>query len=372
MTNIKLPSTLREILLKAFSCCERLSSIDLPLGLTVIGMNAFENTSLRRLQCPATVEIIGRAAFTLCNHLKSIILPPRLEVIESEVFDGCDNLEEIEMPRTVRTIGNDAFAFCSALKKLDLSHCTQCLTFGDGAFFSCSGLSWIILPPNLEGLIQRRTFEDCSALTHIRVSPNVTSIGVSERCTSLLSLELPEGLETIKLFPFDEQFEAWEDVRDWSSLVNLYLPPSQNVSERLLNEPIPGDLQLAKVAQNWGDLVGILQHRFDRLPLHRVCYFHSYHHVEDTIKRINDILRDNPGAMVQTEMLSLLELKLWKMKLDENPMEEKFDKAQQEDSRQSCRVGCGISIVVEHVVLFLGKPASSSYSSNEEDEPAYR
>ncbi|CAJ1958938.1 unnamed protein product [Cylindrotheca closterium] len=50
------------------------------------------------------------------------------------------------------------------------------------------------------------------------------------------------------------------------------------------------------------------------------------------------------------EMLSLLKLKLWKKKLDEN-----LGKVKQDSSRQSCRVGCGISIVVQHVLPFLGE-----------------
>ncbi|CAJ1944317.1 unnamed protein product [Cylindrotheca closterium] len=59
--------------------------------------------------------------------------------------------------------------------------------------------------------------------------------------------------------------------------------------------------------------------------------------------------------LVQLEFLEmLLELKLWKIKLDENPMEENREKVKENAFRHSCRVSCGISIVVEHVIPFLG------------------
>ncbi|CAJ1964371.1 unnamed protein product [Cylindrotheca closterium] len=177
-------------------------------------------------------------------------------VIESELFFMCEDLEAIEIPKTVKIIERDAFSYCSALKEIYLSYCTQCLTIGHGAFESYSELSQIILPPNLEGMIKEGTLSECWALTHIRVSPNITSIGCRDEsnpfdhCDSMLSLELPEGLESIDLATFGDDFEDWGVIARWQSLVNLYLPSSSTVSERLLNEPIPEDWQLAKAAQS--------------------------------------------------------------------------------------------------------------------------
>lgn len=55
------------------------------------------------------------------------------------------------------------------------------------------------------------------------------------------------------------------------------------------------------------------------------------------------------------EVLSLLELKLWRIKLDEYPMDENGEMVHESVSRQICRVGCGISIVIEHMLPFLSK-----------------
>ena len=46
------------------------------------------------------------------------------------------------------------------------------------------------------------------------------------------------------------------------------------------------------------------------------------------------------------EVLSLLEMSIWKMKMEE-------EKATRGDARESCRISCGSNIVLEHVVPFL-------------------
>ncbi|CAJ1954807.1 unnamed protein product [Cylindrotheca closterium] len=305
LTKVKLPSTLRAILGGAFSDCFGLTSIDLPLRLHVIGECAFGFANLRHLKIPATVETIGDGAFRECRLLESIILPPRLEVIASNLFHGCSNLKDIEIPRTVKLIQAWAFAYCSALKKLDLFRCTQCLAIGSFAFRSCSALSWITLPPNLKGDFPG--IHGCSELRHLRVPPHVTSIGKGTfnpllGCTSFMSLEFPEGLESIGLRGCDDGFETGVSMTACQSLVNMYLPPLQQVPNEVFDdEVIPEGFQLAKVATNWRDLVTKLKQRFNDRPLHRVCYFHSYHLIEDTIQRIKDILIDNPSACVQTD-----------------------------------------------------------------------
>ncbi|KAL3942398.1 MAG: hypothetical protein SGBAC_003392 [Bacillariaceae sp.] len=452
------------------------------MGLKTIGKAAFCNTALRRLEVPATVETIGCAAFVGCEQLESLVLPPTLEVIEFELCCRCKKLKEIEIPTTVKKIGNSAFEECFALQKLDLIHCTQCLTIGSHAFQSCRELSWITLPPNLEGPIQKGTFKSCSSLTHIRVPPNVTYFGDRQEfspfvgCTSLLSLELPEGLEYAKLVVFDDDADEYglvefnEDVLRCPSLVNLYLPEFLGVSNSYWDAAMPQGSQLSKVAGKWGNLVSMLMSRFDGCPLNKICYFHSYHPMEDTIHQVKrllladkqntvmqvdyfgmtpshilalaqtprlelfqelvtsvdvamkakdrfgstplDYLRKNvsEGGLQTTrwlmhkvvgekgaylglgrwkqellvleerviladcmstmshevqslldrlarlellEGLSLMEMVLWRMKLVEDQLYQEIQRQQASSDRESCRVHCGISIVVENVLPFL-------------------
>jgi len=287
-----------------------------------------------------------------------------------------------------------------------------------------------------------------------------------------VSLEVPEGVESIN-FVRDERSGS---ITDCSSLVNLYMSPLQEVEDFNRNYcgPFPEDFQLAKVATDWRDLLAKIQHRFDGLPLHKVCYFHSYHPVEDTSEKIRNFLKLNPNAvnLVDTfgmtplhilslaqkpvvelvqelptftkmalsskdlfgsspldylcknpfregmhatrwmirkilegrlpflgldqwkqellgaeervrsaadasvmsdgveslldklarleflEILSLVEMILWRIRLDEIMMVEGDDEKPRSD-RESCRVQCGISIVVGNVSPFLGKNVST-------------
>jgi len=308
LAKVKLPSTLREILGRAFYVCKSLCSIDLPVGLQVVGDHAFSITGLRQLEAPGTVERIEEGAFGCCKQLESIVLPPRLAMIADGLFWCCEQLTEIDVPTAVKRIGSYAFRGCATLHSLDLSHCIHCVAIGSEAFQSCEQLSFIYLPPNLES-IEKKAFFDCPMLTHFRIPPNVTFVGNElggfnqfASCASLVSLEVPEGLESIDLVP-----HGWcVGIADCSSLVNLYMPPLQKAEDSDDSGPFPEGFQLAKVAQDWGDLVKKLQHRFDGLPLHKICYFHSYHPMENTIQRIRENLIDNPSALSQTDAFGMI------------------------------------------------------------------
>jgi len=65
-------------------------------------------------------------------------------------------------------------------------------------------------------------------------------------------------------------------------------------------------------------------------------------------------LFDKLARLEFLEVLSLVEMVLWRIKLDENMMVEADDEKPRTD-RESCRVQCGISIVIGNVLPFLGK-----------------
>lgn len=260
----------------------------------------------------------------------------RLEAIEDDLFKGCIYLTDIDIPITVKRIGCSAFEDCWSLSRLDLSHCTQCLSIGKEAFRRCRDLKFIHLPPSLEGSIESETFGDCSSLTHIRVPPNVAFFGFSppsfcsrtpynpvHGCTSLVSLELPETLTSFELLPTVDDIEDFRKcIPKCPSLVNLYLPPSQKVDPRCANESIPEDCGPGKAAYSLEDLILKLQNRFHDLPLHRICYFHSYHSVEDTICNIRDLVKANPGSVTDVDAFGMTPLHI--LALTQRPKVEIF------------------------------------------------
>ena len=59
------------------------------------------------------------------------------------------------------------------------------------------------------------------------------------------------------------------------------------------------------------------------------------------------------------EATSILELALWKMKINDNSLEENTIRSQEKfktdesDIRQQCRVKCGADVIIQHVLLFI-------------------
>jgi hypothetical protein len=158
---------------------------------------------------------------------------------------------------------------------------------GDHGFACCKQLTSVHLLGNLH-TIEKGTFLACDSLTHVRIPSNVTRIerGAFANCTRLMSLELPEGLETIHV---DVEFDP-DDPEENSSIYccksfeNLVIPSEQRFQQLDDDgDEIMQGLKLRHVASNFTDLVSKLQLRFDDLPVHRLCYYQSYHLLTETM-----------------------------------------------------------------------------------------
>lgn len=73
------------------------------------------NQSIRSIELPDTIRIVGLGAFAMCSGLKTVTLPPNLKVIRSGAFGLCTSLVTIEIPPLVSRIESEAFASCSSI-----------------------------------------------------------------------------------------------------------------------------------------------------------------------------------------------------------------------------------------------------------------
>ena len=80
----------------------------------------------------------------MCERLESITMGSGITVIETNTFYGCRSLKAIQLPDTVAKIENYAFMGCSSLAKLTIPASTS--SIGTGAFQDCSGLREISIP----------------------------------------------------------------------------------------------------------------------------------------------------------------------------------------------------------------------------------
>lgn len=75
-------------------------------------------SKLSRVEIPESVTVIGENAFLGCEHLEEVILPKGCLSIEDDAFCGCWNLQKINLDN-VKTIGSRAFSSCG-LRKVEL------------------------------------------------------------------------------------------------------------------------------------------------------------------------------------------------------------------------------------------------------------
>lgn len=301
LMDVKVPFSVIEIADRAFSRCERLATIELPTGLKSIGMEALSRTALKHFRFPPTVETIGPGALSNCRELESVILPPKLDIVPKEAFKNCKKLKDVSIPKSVSSVGDSAFADCG-LTHLDLSQCIL-TSVGRFAVARCAQLKSVLLPMTGLKRIEARTFDTCSSITHLWIPPTVEYIdnGAFADCISLLSIEVPERLKQVR---FVGRCPSMGELCGYKSLVNLCLPPS-NTTEAFEDYYFMDDMKLGVAVDGYRDLLRKLKVRFSSSPLHRACYFQSYHALQDNMERIQNIMKADPAACDQVDFVGM-------------------------------------------------------------------
>ncbi|MBR5395071.1 MAG: leucine-rich repeat domain-containing protein [Bacteroidaceae bacterium] len=110
-----------------------LKKVQLNEGLISIGNYAFgANYSLKEVNWPSTVQIIGARAFEACP-LSEIVLPKNLKILDSNAFYSNAKLNSVEFPEGIESIGSSAFAYCPAITSVTVKT-PEPLTITDGTF----------------------------------------------------------------------------------------------------------------------------------------------------------------------------------------------------------------------------------------------
>ncbi len=97
--------------------------------------------SLKMIELPKRLTIIGENAFSDCIGLEKIVVPDNVTKIDDLVFNGCVNLASIELPAGIRKIGKSAFKNCKALTKITIP--TSVVSISDAPFRGCDNLKSI-------------------------------------------------------------------------------------------------------------------------------------------------------------------------------------------------------------------------------------
>ena len=91
----------------------RITSIDIPEGVTTIERKAFSSSNLRTICFPNTLTSIGDESFGRCKDLTTVILPASLTTIGSYAFESCKNLKDVHNLATVPQVLDSDYSFAT-------------------------------------------------------------------------------------------------------------------------------------------------------------------------------------------------------------------------------------------------------------------
>ena len=277
VTRVNLPNGMTHIGATAFADCSNLTSINIPSSVVSIGKAAFAWSGLQTLTLPEGVQDIYNMAFANCDHLTKFIYrgtPNELGNATTPMFLGCNQLDTIIAParmwdcpepdatvqeyygfpshiRYIEVTGGELSATNISymansnrtLLTLDISSVSN-NALPNQAFINWTALETLRLPANLTeipyqmayacenlkaiaipsyvAVIGDEAFRGCSKLSSIDFadSQNLYSIGqyAFAYCSALLSVEVPEGVQTLGAYAFRN-----------TGLVQLRLPSTLSV-----------------------------------------------------------------------------------------------------------------------------------------------
>ena len=203
-------------------------------GIKEIGEAAFVHSSLRTVEIPQTVTLIGERAFACCIFCTSMEVDVQnpvydsrqgcnavIETVTGKVVAGCaktsfvDGVDEIGayafvgmymppyfiIPEGIRKIGDGAFGFCEGLDLVFIPNSVE--EIGTSAFHS-SSLRHMYWNASVDE-IPENSFSDCKNLYAISFLKGIKSIGsyAFRNCSGLFYMQLPRGVEYIGYNAFE-------------------------------------------------------------------------------------------------------------------------------------------------------------------------
>lgn len=152
---------------KAF-CSAKMYEIKLPSSLDRIQMRAFEDAErLRSITISPKVQEIRYKTFKNCKSLRGVKLNQKVSYIGESAFENCDSLREISIPGNVKVIGYRAF-YGSGVRRAELKEGVE--RIGYWAFQHCNKLTSVKISKTVTSL-RNNSFVQCEKLTNIWVNP---------------------------------------------------------------------------------------------------------------------------------------------------------------------------------------------------------
>ena len=175
---------------------QKITSLEIPEGVTIIGENAFQKCSdLTSLTLPDGITSIGENAFLRCTGLTSLTFPSSLTKIGDNAFCECYGLKSLTLPDGITEINSYTFATCLNLTSLTLS--ANLTSISLGGFKGCFALKNLTIPSGLTSLSNLHITDISTTIESVYVSSSVPATAGSffdgvdlSNCT----LYVPKGM----------------------------------------------------------------------------------------------------------------------------------------------------------------------------------
>ena len=116
---------------------------------------------------PDSVSTIAQMAFCQAKNLKSVTLPAGLTSVDEYAFSDCSSLESITFPAGLQSIGRLSFLRCKEMKTVAIPAGT---VINSDAFEDCTGLTSVYFSSDVSVIGDKNMFEGCSSLKDIYFS----------------------------------------------------------------------------------------------------------------------------------------------------------------------------------------------------------
>ena len=127
--------------------------------VTVIGASVFNGSKITEVTIPSSIKQIEDYAFSSCHSLTKVNLSEGLEILNNSVFFNCSELREIKLPSTLKEIGPSAFSG-AALNNV-LPDSGKLTKIDEYAFYQSRELTDITIPACITS-IPDNVFAECS------------------------------------------------------------------------------------------------------------------------------------------------------------------------------------------------------------------
>eukprot|EP00980_Cylindrotheca_fusiformis_P015111 scaffold4170_cov79-Cylindrotheca_fusiformis.AAC.5 len=377
---VGIPSNVKLIDDGAYFCCRRLKGLFLNEGLERIGVSAFHScVSLTEVDFPSTVQEIGHAAFQYCKLLTRLGLNEGLERIGKAAFSACDSLSHVRIPQGVNGIATNAFVKCSTLISFELPQESSFNIDLSG----CLSLVSVVGPiSTIDRHVDREVFFQSSKLGSLvddeadlihRSKHRFDNSPLNKLCYYQSYQFLDDAMVQLHSLMKDDPFAATSQVDEFGMtplhVLSLSQTPNLDMLLALMDTGKPGHmvrgmdsfgctpmdyLCLNRMPISSEVIRRVLQIRFEQvLGLDQMWEVDMLQAIDEILAGDWSLRKIEIGRVVRKferkEILSLLELCLWKVKIDEVVMSEQMLLA----DRQKCRIMSGADVVVRHVLPFL-------------------